>query len=429
MPSFSFRQKIFRSLSILCYIVSPFGIADEVDADLPGTILEFQEAYNCALSNNLKTVGVEADWDIRGAERLQVSLYPNPELNISVDGPSNGLNWNTSGNDLSIGITQLFELGGKRRARVRVADAALYETSWALEIAKCDLYADVMHAFINVAIAQERLNLTKDFQHIAEQSLECLSNKINYGKISPLDAKKTEIALKMANLTYNKRVAELKNARNELASLWNSSQPEFASVNYELFDIVPPLPYQQLAEELEKNPELSLAHAEVSKAWEILELERTKRIPNMAIYLGVSTTRNFRDPAVSFGLSIPIPIFDRNQGNIARADHELNQVMMKQTDLVNRLKVRMKVLYREWNNAYQQAADLKDILDTVAIETFKLTEERYLLGKTDFLDFQDARTTFFNIKQQYLDAVEEYHHKRAEVIQLLAKCCSEVFNG
>lgn len=429
MPALSltthFRHNIFRSISILCFIVSTAGIADEVDTDSSGKILDFQEAYCYALSNNIKTVGVEVEWDIKGAERLQVGLYPNPELNISVDGPSNG-NWNDTGNDVSIWLTQLFELGGKRRARVRVADAVLYETCWALQMAKCDLYADVMHAFINVAVAQEKLNLTKDFQNIAEQSLDCLSNKSNYGKISALDAKKAEIALKMAKLAYNKRFAELQKTKTELAALWNSNHPDFASVSYELFNIVPPLPYHQLADELENNPELSRAHAEVSKAWEILALERTKRIPNMAIYLGVSTTRNFHDPALSFGLSIPLPIFDRNQGNIARADHELNQVMLKQTDLINRLKVRMKILYREWNIAYQQAADLKEILDTVASERYKLTEERYLIGHSDFLDFLDARTTYFNIKQEYLDAVEEYHHKRAEVMQLLAKCCSEV---
>lgn len=430
MLSFSSRQKkLIGTISVLYLAFSSIGIADEVDVDSQVT-LEFQEAYGFALTNSIKLMSAEVEVDIRQAEKLQVGLRPNPILNISLNGPSNANNWSDSnGNDFSIGLTQLFELGGKRKARVRVAEAAQCETSWNLEIAKCDLYANVMHAFIDTALAQEKLALANDFQSIAEQSLTCTTSKISCGKVPLLDVKKAEIALKMAKLNYNKRFADLQRAKSDLASLWNSNQPQFGRVEYDLFNIAPPSPYYQLMEELEKNPELARAHVEVSKAWEIVRLEQARRIPDMAVYVGVCTTRNLHDPSLSLGVNIPLPIFDRNQGNIARADLELNQVMLKQDDLVNRLKIRMKILYREWSAAYRQVADLKEIMDTTANETFELAEERYILGNSDFLNFLDARTTLFSIKQQYLDAVEEYHHKRAEIMQLLAKCCSEVFNG
>ncbi|MBA3815919.1 MAG: TolC family protein [Parachlamydiaceae bacterium] len=423
-----FRQKKIQTCVLLCLAFTNLGMCDELCADL-SVILNFEEAYNYALLNNIKTMATEVDADIRQAERRQVGLYPNPEFNISLDGPSNGTSWNSSGNDISIGITQLFELGGKRKARIHVAEAAQDETNWSLEIAKCDLYAEVMHAFVNTAVAQERLILAKDFQEIAEQSLNCITCKTSCGKAPLLDTKKAEISLKMAKIIFNKRLSELQRTKIQLSSLWNSNEPQFERVEFKLFAIEPPLPYHQLAEEIENNPELARAHAEVSKAWKIIKLEHAKRIPNMAIYVGVSTSRNFHDPALSLAVNIPLPIFDRNQGNIERADFELNQVMLKQVDLINKLKVRLKVVYREWNTAYLQVADLKEIIETSATDAFKLAEERYAIGNSSFLDFLDARATLFMIRQQYLDAVEEYHHKQTEIIQLLAKCCSEVING
>lgn len=423
------RKKFFRTITIVCFALNSVGIADEIDVIPLQTTLEFQEAYSYALTKNLKAMDAEVEVEIRQAEKLQVGLRPNPQLSISLDGPSNGNNWNNSDNDISIGLTQLFELGGKRRARVRVAEAAQFETSWGLEIAKCDLYADVLHAFIETAAAQERLMLSKDFQNIAEQSLQCISSKNECGKIPLLDAKKANIAFKIAKLASSKRTSDFQNAKIKLASLWNSNQPHFDHVEYDLFNTPAPPPYGQLTEELENNPELARAQAEVTKAWEMTNLQKTQRIPDMAVYVGVCTARNFHDPALSLGVNIPLPIFDRNQGNIARAGHELTQVIFKQNDLINKLKVRMKILYRDWTLAYQQAAELREIIDTVANEAYFLAEERYALGKSDFLDFLDARSTLFSLRQEYLDAVEEYHHKRTEIMQLLAKCCSEVING
>lgn len=428
MLSNLFRQKkLFSKAFALCLLTFSIGIADEVDVEIPQAILTLQEAYDYALTNNLRVKVEELEIGIREAETLQVGLHPNPILGFSVDGPS-GSNWGFyENNDISLGITQLFELAGKRKARVRVAEAAQCETNWSFEITKCDLYAKVMHAFIKAAVAQEMLKLAHHFQSIAEQSYSCICEKTSCGKAPLLDLKKSEVELKMSKLALNKRFANFQKAKSELASLWNCTQPQFGQVEYELFKILPPLPYNQLSEELENSPELSRAHAEVSKAWEILQLQQKQKVPDVAMYLGVSTTRNFHDPALSVGVTIPIPLFDRNQGNIARADLELNQLMIKQNDLVNQLQIRLKTLYREWSASYRQVIDLKEVLDSVAEETYSLAEERYQLGKSDFLNFLDARTTLYNIRQQYLEAVEEYHHKRAEIMQLLAKCCSEVF--
>lgn len=419
----SFR--ILRTATAVFLSLNSILLAELGEA-LPQKSLQFREAYQCVIDNAMRIKAAEAEIGIREAEQLQAGLYPNPNLTIAADELGGSSRWDD--NAMSIGITQLFLMGGKRSARLRVADAAQSETRWELEIMKCDLYAELQHAFINSAAAQERLVIAEDLQKIAEQTFETVSSKASLGKASSIDAKKTEIALKTSRLFLTKREAELKQAKLQLAALWNSNSPEFARVDFGLYDISPPPPFNQLAEELNSNPDLSRSHAELSKTWESIELERAQSVPDLAVYIGVSTECFTQDPTLSIGIDIPLPIFDRNQGNIARATHRYNQMIFKQMDLVSQLKTRLAVLYQEWKNAYTQAAQLKDIVETTANETYKLAEESYKLGNSEYLDFLDARATMFNARQQYLDALEAYHHKKTEILRLTAKCCPSVFN-
>jgi outer membrane protein, heavy metal efflux system len=389
-------------------------------------VLEFQQAYQYVVTNALKLKAAEAELGIREAERWQAGLYPNPDLTVSFDDIGRSRKWDD--NEFSIGLTQLFELGGKRNARLRVANAAQCQTSWDFEIVKCDLYAELLHAFINTATAQERIAIAFDLLKIAESSFQCISAKAANGKATAIDSKKSEIALKSAQLQLLKRQAIAHQAKTALAALWNSNAATFESIAFPLFNIIPPPPLQALENEIANNPELSKSHAELSKAWELIELERTQQTPDLALYVGVSTEDFYRQPALSIGIDIPLPIFDRNQGNIARASHEYNQILFRQMDFAAQLQARIAVLYEEWTTAYEQAAALQDIVTTTAKETYQLSQESYELGNCDYLEFLDARTTLFNIRQQYLDAIEEYHHKHAEIIKLTTKCCIPILS-
>lgn len=422
MTSKLFFRTFFSAASAVLISYSALAYA-ELDQAKP---LEFTEAYRNVIDNALRLKAAEAEIGVKEAERLQAGLYPNPDLSIAAEELGGSGRWDD--NEISVGITQLFLTGGKRSARIRVADAAQCETRWELEIMKCDLYAELMHAFINSATAQERLQIAEDLLKIAEQTYETVSSKAAHGKATSIDAKKSEVAFKTARLFKAKTQVAIQQAKLELAALWNSNNPQFGQVIYSLYDVTPPPPFDQLTQELDNNPDLSKSHAVLSKTWEIIELERRQRIPDVAVYVGVSTERFTQDPTLNVGIDIPLPIFDRNQGNIARATHQYNQALLKQMDLITQLKYKLAALYREWTNAYEQAAELKDIVATTASETYELAKESYDLGNSEYLEFLDARATMFNVRQQYLDAVEAYHHKKAEILRLTAKCCPSIFN-
>jgi cobalt-zinc-cadmium efflux system outer membrane protein len=159
------------------------------------------------------------------------------------------------------------------------------------------------------------------------------------------------------------------------------------------------------------------------KAWEIVALERSRRFPDMAVQVALNTERSYRDPALFLGFQIPLPVYEHNQGNICKAEHERNQILFRQFDLANQLNNRLELSHQEWCTAYEQTIALQELVATAAAESYQLAHESYQAGKVEYLALLDARSAWHSLQMQYLDALEECHRKRADTLKLTAKCC------
>jgi outer membrane protein, heavy metal efflux system len=385
--------------------------------------LVFETAYDEIVEQAYELKIAEAGFQARGAERRQASVYPNPDLTVAVNSTCRA--WSSTDNQLFVGLSQLFELGGKRSARMRVADAEQDRSSWAIEIVKCDLFAALLHAFIDTAVAQERVGFAQAQQNIADQTFECITTKGAAGKNSAIEIKKGDIACKSAKLFLAKEQNTLCQTIQALKNFWDCQAPEFDRVSFPLFDLAAPPCFEELKAYLSSNPALAQTQAELAKAWEIVALERSNSIPDVAVQIGVTTVKFTEDPALAFQIDIPIPLFDRNLGNIERASFEHCQAFYNSLNAANHLEKTLRIVYEQWCTAYAQASLIKENILPLADESYQLAELAYKEGKFDYLELLDARTTFFNVKQQYLNAVEDYHHKRVEVLKLTAQCCPD----
>lgn len=387
--------------------------------------LDFHAAYQDILAHAYEVKGADANVMAKEADRWQAGAYPNPSLSVNLS--SIGSIQGDDQNQLFVGITQIIELGGKRSARLRVSAADQCATQWNLEALKTTLYTELLHAFIDVSVSQERIALAQGQQQIAEQALEMIATKAASGKTSGIEAKKANIAFQNSKLVYLKQLANKQKAKKHLLSLWDSSSPPcFDTVNFPLYRLLPLPPIEMLKERLHYNPELIRAEAEASRASQLVALERSRRIPDIAIQVAVTTEKFVQEPALNVGFGIPLPLFDQNEGNISRASYEQLQAVYRQMDIYNELQNTLDVLYQEWTWAYEQAMILKDSILPAAQETFQLAQESYNEGKTDYLNLLDARSTLFDIQQQYLDALEEYHHKHADILKATATCVFEI---
>lgn len=379
--------------------------------------IDFEWAYQSVVENACELK--EADAAVAAGESVkrQAGAIPNPLLSVGMD------NWGAVSNcnddeEFFVAITQLIELGGKRSARINLADSERCVVALNREVIKCELFGQTLDAFIDMAVAQECLKLCRSQYDVAEQALSCIKAKTDSGKASSLEMKKAAFTCQSVKLLAFKQESALAKAKKELSSLWDCSAPNFNTVNFPLFNISPPPCLEDLYDALERNPEIAIAEADINRAEKVIRLERSVSIPDVGVQVGVSSERFNNKPSVGFQIDIPIPIFNQNQGNISRAKHERDQAIYNQMNIRCHQRGELVVLHGEWDNAYKQAVMLRDSVLPMANEWYQLAKQVYEEGKAEYLSVLDARNALFDIQQQYLDALEDYHHKRADVLKL-----------
>lgn len=436
--------------------------------------LSLADAVALALERN---PGLAAfSWDIRAAEarQIQARLRPNPELLVEAEdvrwgrGPgtrtssrtsswsANGLSTQTelesesgarsgfSGAQFTISLSQLIELGGKRAKRMHLAARDRDVAAWDYEVARADVLKKVAQAFVEVLVAQHRVALDDELVQLAEQVFQTVSARVSAGRVSPLEATKAETALSVARVQANRSKRGLDSVRARLAALWGDKQAADATSDFERaegdLDTVRGLPaLDELVKRTAKNPDLARWRAELEKRRTAISVEQTKAIPDLTVNAGFrmtgmpdsdvgcfgadglsrssgsSRSDGNWDNSVVLGFSVPLPLFNRNQGSIKEAEHLMAKASEERRATDVQVQATLTESYQNLSAALMAITSLNENILPAATQTFASINEAYRRGKFGYLDVLDAQRTLFDARQQYLDALASYHESVAEI--------------
>ncbi|MDY6972791.1 MAG: TolC family protein [Thermodesulfobacteriota bacterium] len=361
-------------------------------------------------------------WNVRSAEarQLQASLWPNPEVEVEVENfaGSDELS-GFDGAETTIQLNQLIELGDKRGKRTKMASLEKQLAGSDYKAKRLDVFTDVTKAFIEVLAAQQRCKLTKELLRLSEDLLAIVTKRVEAGKDSPLQKTKAAVALSKINIQHQHALKDLDFTRKQLASTWADSNPSFESVAGELnlLSHIPPI--ERLMELMGQNPDLARLALEIDKSNARLELEKAKAISDITFSGGARIFEETNDNAFVCGISIPIPISDRNQGGIRAAAYELNKAREEQRAGHARIRMELAKAYQALSSAYMEASELDKNLLQGAKNLFRASKAGYRQGKLDYLNVLDAQRTFFEARAQYIDALASYHIAKTDVERLI----------
>lgn len=398
-------------------IFAVLGLAHISCQEAPQQTLTLEQAAALVFEKSHLIRAAEREYEIKGAEEDQVRLWDNPVLSVDIEDLGSKCDDETA--SINIGIEQLFELGGKRQRRISLAEADQCIAAWDWKITTVDKMRDLMVAFIDVSAAQEQLNIAEVQLDLAERALHSISTKVENGKSSALELKKAQISRNAARLFRDKSRSKQQTVRRQLASLWGSFNPHFDTVDYPFFELEPPLPIEDYLSRFGNAPEMERARFEIFRASLAYDYEKARTVPDVTLFAGMS---QYTDPGCQsafLGFSIPIPVADRNQGNILRAQLAWCQSQDLYLALERELRNKVHQAYEAYVIAYQEALDLRDSVLLMAEESFKLADASYQEGKFEYLDMLDARRTFNEVQQQYLAAATEYHYRQIELQRIV----------
>ena len=251
--------------------------------------------------------------DAKRGEALQAGLRPNPELG--------GWSWNAGEEpaEEALDVSQLFELGGKRLKRLRAAELDIGVTAWDYEAARLRVTSDTAQSFVDVLASQDRIKILAELQSVAETFSNTVSERVQTGNANLVDVQRARIEVTRAKAQLNEENAVLAVAKRRLANNWGSQTADFGSARGELksTDHVPSA--AQISAALESNPDIARWAQEMVRREAVLDLERAKAIPDLTLTAGARRVESSDDTGAVLQFSVPLPLFNRNQGDIAAA--------------------------------------------------------------------------------------------------------------
>ncbi|MEX5583167.1 TolC family protein [Pseudomonas lurida] len=386
-----------RARTLLWSIVVLLTTAQGVGAQS----LTLDAALQTAFANNPDLAA--AQWEIGIAEgaRQQAGLIPNPVASWDAEDTRRSTRTTT------VKLSQTLELGGKRSARIDVASRAQDAAALTLAQRRNALRADVIDNYYGALRAQERLDLAQRSMNVAERGLAVANGRVTAGKTSPVEATRAQVQLSEMRLELNRAQIGLTDAYRRLATSTGSAVTDFQAVagQNQLTPALPPVAH--LLARLEQTAELRLAELSILQNEASVGLEKAQRIPDLDVSIGSQYDASVRERVNLVGVSMPIPLFNRNQGNVLAATRRADQAR----DLRNAAELRLRTETRQaldlWQTANTEVRAFNQQILPAAQSAVDSATRGFEMGKFSFLDVLDAQRTLIAARTQYLTATAQ----------------------
>jgi len=363
-------------------------------------------------------------WDIRSAEAriIQAKLIPNPE--ISVEGENlTELSGSQSGNEMqnTLRLSQLIELGRKRKLRVREAQFDRDATQWDYQVKRLEVLKLTSTAYIDVLAAQGNVQLAEEDLAIAEAAVPLTQKRLEAGKASEVELLRSNTAVATARIELEQSKRELQTARLNLAAQWGEKKAVFPTVMGNLEQVSERPPLESLNAKLHGSANLARWTTEREKREATLNLVRAEANPDLTFEAGPRViASNPVDATFVAGFSVPLPLWNRNQGKIAEAEANVAKVADERAAAEARAYADLNEAYQTLARAAEEVRVLRESVLPGAKSAVGQITEGYSAGRFSQLDVLDTQRSYNETRTQYVKALAAYHKAQAQIDALTA---------
>lgn len=379
----------------------------------PPKLLRLEVALGLAMGANPEISVALREQEATEGVRIQAGVRHNPYISSEIQDTRR----NTQ--QITLQFNQEIELGNKRESRLALADILHTKATAELDALKATIHANTVNAFYEVLVAQERLALSKSSFEVANAAVNAATKRVNAGKSSPVEETKSNIAASSAKIELNQSNSQLNSARKRLSALWGNPSPVFEQA-YGDVENIPLVPsFENLLALLENAPAIVIANLEVSARGGSIKLARSQSTPNITISAGIVHNQELGLNQAILGLSVPIPLFDRNQGNVQEAVSLQYKAQDELIALKTQLATKLAGEHERLSVARLSAISLREEILPGAQNAFEAANKGFNAGKFNFLDVLDAQRTLFQAKSQYIQVLLDAHQAIAEIESIL----------
>ena len=371
-----------------------------------------EEAVRNAIRNNYDLRQAAISVELAKAQLIQAGLWPNPEGEFSTRSDKYYANEGESGYEY--GLNQPIPISGRTFFQVRVAKLGIKRAEWQLKDVERQVVTEVKKTFYQIITLQEKEKILSFLVKTNQDLLESVKARLSQAEVSNVDISLTRGELLMVSQELAEVKARLYESRANLNRLMGQS------LNYPFVIASEPLAFPSIDLEtatqksLEYRPDLKAKELEKEMGSAALTLAKAMQIPDITIggfYENERSRLDVNDQLISdndrligFKVSMPLPFFDRNQGEIAKTKAEKKGTGIQ----YEALKIQVA---KEVAQAYIRLNASKEIIDSYSNgvkedveESVKLMQDAYLQGQVNVFDVVQTQNKFNSIEKAYWDA-------------------------
>ncbi|MBL8326781.1 MAG: TolC family protein [Rubrivivax sp.] len=410
----------FKALALALVLAGPAAPAAAQTSAGPAP-LTLAEALRLAETGSPAVRAREAQLAAaEGSRREATSLFfNNPELSVertrrrAATPDGNAREW-------GLGIAQPIEIGGQQARRREAASASLDALRAEIEDARRQARADAAVRFNAVLAAQRRVRLEQRSVELFDSSAQAVARRRSAGEDTRLDANVALIEAERARNALAVSQEHLLDAKAELATALQLSPSAVPEVVGEL--AVPagaPLPYglDQLLASAQSLPKQRALAARQDAARARVGLERASRYPDLTLGLNVGREgpSSGRERVTTLTLSVPLPLFKRNDAAIGQATSEATQAEIERAAATRDGQAQVRRLWSRLESQRERVVRLQRAMLAASADNQQLAAKSRLAGQIGLLDQLIINRQALDAERDLNDALAEYHATRIEL--------------
>jgi len=361
------------------------------------------EAIRLALLHNHNLLATRTTIEQSQAQEITAGLRPNPVLSGAWQPPPL-FKPQEGSTQVGLGLSYTFELG-KRGRRIEAARDATQVTRSQVGDSERSLALQVATQFINVQLAESTLELSRQNLKSFQDAVGISETRYERGGISENDFLKIKLQLLQFETDVQQAQLAGTQALSDLRQLlgYESVPPDY--------DVTGPFDHQPLKvdlAELQKvassnRPDLRAAEQGLTAAESQHELAKVNARPDVTLSANYFNSAGLN--VALLGVSVPVPIFDRNQGEVARTQSVRVQAQQQHAAVLGQVKTEVKDAYEALQTSDRVARDYESGYLDIAQKSRDISEYAYRRGAASLLDFLDAERSYRATQLGYRQAI------------------------
>ena len=413
------RDLVARHLrACLCLLMCPALATAQIDSPANRVAMTLAEALTRTVARNPELIA--AGFHIAAAEgRLQQArLAPNPELDVVVEDAlgTDGFR-SVESAQTTVTLGWILERGVRQRL-IDTARAGMALSRFDAEIGRLDVAADTARRFVVCLAYQSRLLNAAEAVRLAEDSVQAVTSRVAASRTPAAELARAQARLARAELLEQEYGHELLSAYHRLSAQWGETQPDFSSVSGDLSKLPRLEPFETLLARVEQNTELARFMSQQRIGEAELRLAQARSKPNWHVYTGLRRFEGTDDLAVVGGITVPLPVRNRNQGRIAEARANIARSEASENAARVRIETSLFVLYQELQRNTQLAARLTDDIIPRIERALTDTRRAYELGRYSYFEWSVVQAELLEANNDLLEASIDAHRIIIEIERL-----------